>query len=81
MGKGAICFDEFTCDFQGFVCKSDMIDLGNRFDGLASRYNDLLDKSKELADNLDETVGMLDQTNACVDSARTLDEAKSCLFQ
>lgn len=35
----ATCFNSGTCDYDGFICKSD--------------YNDLADKAKAIADNYD----------------------------
>ena len=37
----AVCFDSYTCNFQGFVCKSDMEELSDKANRIAQGYDDL----------------------------------------
>ena len=48
--KGSACFNQFTCDFKGFVCKSKFDDIVDEYDGLVRKHNDLLRRNRELAD-------------------------------
>lgn len=75
VNANAICFDSFTCDYNGFVCKSefnDVIDeynalLGNNrklvseFNDLSENFNDLLTDSKIVVDNLTSEVDALER--------------------
>lgn len=38
--KDAQCFDSYTCGYGGFVCKSDMDNLGTKAKKMASNYDD-----------------------------------------
>jgi len=37
----AVCFDSYTCNFQGFVCKSDMDELSDKAKRMAQGYDEL----------------------------------------
>ena len=62
--QNSVCFDSYTCNFKGFVCKSTL-------DDLADEYDDLLRKAKSIASDFDSY-------RDCVRYASTIDEAQSC---
>lgn len=81
----AICFNSYTCDYQGFVCKSDLLDVARKHDDLANDYNDLvgkydelLRKAKSLANEYDELSSELEDAQSCVYYADTVEEARNC---
>lgn len=60
----AICFESYTCDYKGFVCKSSL-------DKMADELTNLLTKAREVATAYDDL-------RDCVESASTLVQAKLC---
>jgi hypothetical protein len=83
----AVCFDSFTCNFQGFVCKSKLEDVIDEHDTLVGDYNDLrrkynglLDSSRRLEADYDQLATRYRRTRSCVELADTLDEAQACVF-
>ncbi len=62
----AVCFDSYTCGYQGFVCKS-------KFQGLADEYDELVEKYNSL-------VRKKNNQNSCLSGASTMDEVQSCLL-
>lgn len=40
----AICFDSFTCGFDGFVCKSSLTEVIGEYEDLIDKYNRLVKK-------------------------------------
>ena len=81
----AVCFDSYTCDYNGFVCKSKFNELADDFDDLLKKcrniaseydavvndYNELIRKHKMLASEYEEI-------QSCISYATSLDEAKRC---
>ena len=61
----AICFDSYTCDYSGFICKS-------KFDELANEYDELTTRCKDIAREYDELV-------SCLSYASSLEDAQNCL--
>lgn len=52
----AVCFDSYTCNFQGFVCKSDMDELAEKAKRMARGYDELrqcLSRSNNMSDVAD----------------------------
>jgi len=81
VSQNDVCFDQFTCDFRGFVCKSTLNEVVEKHDTLVNDFNDLLKRAK----NNEEVVRTM-QINAtsltlCVDQADDLEAAKRCLRQ
>ncbi len=64
VNRNAECFSQFTCDFNGFVCKSTLTDL-------ADNYDDLIRKAKAMATEFDDYRG-------CVTRATTIESARLC---
>lgn len=62
----AICFDSYTCNYQGFVCKSKFQDLANEYDELIEKYNNLVRKKNN--------------QNSCLNGASTMDDVQNCLL-
>jgi hypothetical protein len=78
VNNDAICFDSYTCNYKGFICKS-------KFDDLAEEYDDLLGKCKNIASEHDELVDQYNsllrkykELESCVSYASTLEEAQAC---
>lgn len=74
----AVCFDSYTCGYQGFICKS-------KFDDLAIEHDDLLRKCRNIASEHDDLVdkynGLLrkyKELENCVSYASSLEEAQAC---
>jgi predicted nuclease with TOPRIM domain len=66
--QDAVCFNSYTCDFRGFVCKSTLDEVAERHDALVDEYrslgNDydsLLQKAKSLASDHDDLVAGYDE--------------------
>lgn len=52
----AVCFDSFTCNYAGFVCKSDMDDLADKAKRMAQGYDELrfcLNRADDMEDVAD----------------------------
>ena len=71
VGRDAICFDSYECDYEGFVCKSKM-------DDVVDEYDVLLKKAKGLQSSLISADDELSRLKACVGYATTLQEAQNC---
>lgn len=61
----AVCFDSWTCSYEGYVCKSDYDRAVDQFNELVRDYNQLLSYAQALED--------------CVASGRTVDEIRRCV--
>lgn len=62
--QDAICFDSFTCNYDGFVCKSDMKKVVSAYDEVIIKHNALVDTLNDL--------------RHCLRMADTVDEAQDC---
>src|SRR3990167_4430785 len=71
--RNAICFDSYTCDFKGFICKSKFDDVIDEYDALVVKFNDLLDDSNAIAARHRRVMN-------CITAASSLDEAHACAF-
>jgi hypothetical protein len=83
--EDAKCFSSFTCNYQGFVCKSDYEEavdayngLLNRFNTLTNDYNSLLQRFNENVDDYNELLGRHTELTTCLAYADTLEEVKNC---
>ncbi|WVT72589.1 hypothetical protein QM996_13860 [Sinorhizobium chiapasense] len=90
----AVCFNNYTCDFKGFVCKSSLEEVVEQHDNVVRKYNTLVTEHKALSQELsaksaenEENVtrnGKLFQAlrdaQSCVNNATTLEEAQDCSF-
>lgn len=47
--EDATCFSSYTCNYEGFVCKSTLTNAVGEYDELVEEYNDLLGRKNELA--------------------------------
>lgn len=54
----AVCFDSYTCGYDGFVCKSDMESLAKKAKSMASNYDELRNCLARATD--------MDEVNTCV---------------
>jgi hypothetical protein len=72
VSQDATCFRPYTCDFRGFVCKSQLDDLSDSCKRLANDQEELIGKYNLL---LRDKKTM----NDCVNNARTLLQAQTCI--
>lgn len=52
----AVCFDSYTCNYAGFVCKSDMDELAEKAKRVTQGYDDLrycLSRASDMGDVAD----------------------------
>ncbi|TPM94227.1 hypothetical protein [Mesorhizobium sp. B2-1-5] len=52
--KDSVCFDSYTCDYKGFVCKSKLDDVVDTYDAEVRKYNDLVDQFNTLNSTYEE---------------------------
>ena len=81
----SICFDQFECNYMGFVCKSNYNELVDDYNELLDDYDEFLDDYDELLDDYDE---LLDAANAlsayssaledCITQAATMEDVRLC---
>lgn len=90
--RDAVCFDSYTCDFKGFICKSKFDDAVEEYEDLQKEYNDLVNTANLCNANLSSVSTSLSSEEAkasrlqadldrfknCVESAETVEDAKSC---
>jgi len=74
----AICFDSYTCDYKGFVCKSKFEDLFDKCKNIAEEHDDLADEYNDLVRKYRNAVSEYEDFQSCVSYASTLEEAKNC---
>ena len=89
----AVCFDSYTCDYSGFICKSkydelsdEAQEISDKYNSLISDYNEFLKKRKTLIVRYEELSSDHEQLSSnhrelkdCVDSASSLIEAQGCI--
>lgn len=87
VSQDAVCFNSYTCGFDGFICKSKYDDLVNEYDSMmnqcrsvAADYDDLVREYSDLRDNLLALLGEKSQLENCVVAASSLDEAQYCVL-
>jgi len=85
VSNDAICFDSYTCDFNGFVCKSKFDDLANEYDDLlykfkkiATEHDDLVNEYNEILRKYKNVAAEYEDLQNCIAYASTLDEARNC---
>lgn len=50
----SVCFNQSTCGYSGFVCKSKLTELASEYETLVNSYNELLRKNKSLIEVAEE---------------------------
>lgn len=85
VSNDAVCFDSYTCGYQGFICKSKFDDLATEYDDLrrkcrniASEHDDLVSDYNELLGRYQEIASDHDDLVSCVTYASSLEEARAC---
>ncbi|NMG39901.1 hypothetical protein GRZ55_11665 [Chelativorans sp. ZYF759] len=78
--SNSTCFNHFTCNFRGFVCKSTLEELADECERLRGQYNDLVRRFNNLQSEFDDAERKIRQIRSCVDGAYDLDDAKVCLW-
>lgn len=64
VNNDAVCFKKYTCDFNGFACKSDLDEVAEKHDAVVRKYNTLIDA--------------IGDVQRCVNGAGDVDNAQSC---
>lgn len=78
VAKDAVCFDSYTCDYKGFVCKSKLDDVVDTYDEEVRKYNDLVEKFNSLNSTYEEVVAQkATALSALAAAASGLEEARS----
>jgi len=87
VSQDSVCFDSYTCGYEGFICKSKYDDLVDEYDDLlrknrrlVSEYNSLLAEYQENIDDYNRLLGEHSALASCISFADTLDEAQSCAW-
>jgi hypothetical protein len=90
--QNAVCFDSFTCDYNGFVCKSDYNDAVDEIDQKVRLYNSLAEDFNRLKAAYSESESEREDVTTklsnlrrehndlidCLNYADTLEDAQSC---
>jgi len=61
----AVCFDNYTCNYKGFVCKSKLDEVVELHDDIVLQYNSLARDAES--------------ARSCVNYASNLEEAQNCV--
>ena len=69
--EDAVCFNRSTCDYNGFVCKSDL-------NNLSDEYDTLLSKAKRLASDYDDMHSSYSDILQCLGRAMEIEDARRC---
>ena len=92
VSNDAICFNSYTCDFKGFVCKSKLDEIADEHENNIRKHNELVenynmlqarlrslgDEIENLESDLQGSKGQLDLLRRCVGNASDLEEAQDC---
>lgn len=85
ISDNAICFDSYTCNYKGFVCKSKFDDLSDEYDDLFRKcknisveYDDLVNEYNDLLRKYKNAVSGYENLQSCINYASNLNEAKIC---
>lgn len=70
VAKDAICFNSYTCDYKGFVCKSKFDDAVDAYDTQLRKYNELVDKFNLLNSAYEEVQTELASAGSELEAAR-----------
>ncbi|RWO35014.1 MAG: hypothetical protein EOS10_01640 [Mesorhizobium sp.] len=92
VAKDAVCFDSYTCDYKGFVCKSRLDEAIGLYDSQVDKYNEVvgkfnllnstyervrIEKAAALSD-LEDEQSKARRVADYVSSADTIESAKGC---
>ncbi len=83
--RDAVCFDSYTCDYNGFICKSEFNEAVAEIDEKVRRYNTLVNQFNDLNSTFEILKTEYDEAKRraialtyCVDQASTVEDAKRC---
>jgi hypothetical protein len=65
--QNAVCFSRYTCDYKGFVCKSE-------YDDLSSAYDNIESMGRRIASSYDDF-------KLCVVRSTDMDDIARCITQ
>ena len=80
VSSDAVCFDAYTCNYQGYICKSVFQDLADDYDELVNKYNRLLEDHQNNIDKYNSLVSKSNDQMACLSAASTIDDVRNCLL-
>lgn len=89
VSSDAVCFDSYTCGFEGFVCKSTLDDAieerVDQYNKLVREYNELKDEAVELSEAYtrvrsehEDLTSEVEDYVRCVQWAGTIERAQAC---
>lgn len=78
VSNDAVCFNSYTCDYNGFICKSEYNDLLSKCKNISTEHDDLVDEYNNLLRKYKIVVSEYEDLQSCVSYASTLDEARDC---
>lgn len=78
VSQDAACFESYQCNYEGFICKSNLTECADEYDAIQTRfnalvtdYNNLLEDSQEIRDAFQTTLEELDETRDALSDARS----------
>jgi hypothetical protein len=54
--QSSICFNQYTCGYGGFVCKSEFNDITTKYNKLVNSYNNVLNKNQRLVNDYNDVL-------------------------
>lgn len=76
--NNAVCFDSNTCNYKGFICKSQFDDLMDDYSGLASKCKSISDEYETLVIKYNNLIRAYESLDNCLSSANSVQDAKAC---
>lgn len=71
VNENAECFDSFTCNYKGFICKA-------KFDDLADDCKKLADDHDTLVNEYNALLSRYKRLSSCLSLARTMKDVQTC---
>lgn len=78
VSSNSVCFDQFKCSGEGFVCKSELDGLAAEHKELLGKHNDLVNRYNELVGTYESTVSAYQAYQRCVSLASTMADVQAC---
>lgn len=74
----AVCFDSYTCGYQGFICKSKFDDLVTEYDDLRRKCRNIASEHDDLVVKYNELLGRYQELESCISYASSLEDVQAC---
>jgi hypothetical protein len=78
VSSNSVCFDQFKCDGEGFICKSELDGLAAEHKELLGKHNELVNRYNELVGTYESTVSAYQKYQRCVTLAANISDAQAC---